>query len=850
MNSRLLILVVSVLLGPASGFFQESVHLRANPDYALDSLYISIDQAHPDSTVWPQKLHMAILLDFDPFNSYLNKSGKAYYDDALNQALALDQLAEFLDLLDKKGVEARNNARYLKSIRIHEIEMSMADSLGNPQQLIKALNNLAVVHRRIDNYARASDYYLRSKTLAEKHGLDRSRSIAVNGLGNIQFMLGNYDEALEYFRQGLQLERKNNSLLGMAINLNNIGNVHFKKGEYDKSLEFFMLSLDLNRDIQSSKGIAINYHDMGRVYLKKNDPLKALVFMESAIEQHQKAGDIYFLAISYKTIGEIYIALEQYEQALKFLNEGISLARQSYTRSTMEQVYRLMHETYAKLDKPWEAMNYLVLAHQTHDSIINEETRRTILQLMAAFDSERAQNQITLLQNEKEIADLEIKRQRGYKLVTVLALALVVIGLIFTIIFSLSKMNTNRVLRKKNKEIEAVQKELKMYAAQLLKAKEQAEESNKMKSRFLANMSHEIRTPMNSVIGFTEILSKLVTDKTQASYLETIRNSSKNLLILINDILDLSKIEAGKMVVDQGPVSLNSLFESLQDIFRPQIESKQLELITHIDESIPESIRLSEVRLRQTLFNLVGNAIKFTHAGTIKMLAAKGPANNDGRFELIIEVIDTGLGIAEDQQERIFKAFYQTGQEKGQHQGTGLGLAITKRLVENMNGHIRVESKPGKGSVFTVVFRDVESSEGLVRKHDSSLDTEVGQKLDVNTKAVDHEVDSSQDNISLNTPDLPVGVDTGLIEDEELRYLWNKAISSHFVHDVESLASALHMWAEQFDKNDAKAFASQLHASCKSFDIEEMTILLNRFPEMCEQAGMATFGDESKKSKP
>lgn len=849
MKSRILFLVLMMMAGPGAGLIHETVHLHASHVDKLDSLYKIINQSPPDTAVWPEQLHMAILLDIDPLKAHENIAGKTFYNDALKQAQAHDQLADFIDLLDKKGVEARNNASYLKSIRIHELELNLADSLGDPQKLIKALNNLAVAHRRIDNYARASNYYLRSKSLAEKHGFERSRSIAINGLGNIQFMIGNYDEALEYFRQGLQLEREANNLLGMAINLNNIGNVYLSKAEHEKAMEFFMLSLDLNRDITSSKGIAINYHDIGRVYLKRNDPLRALVFMESAIEHHQQDGDIFYLAISYKTIGEVYLALEQYEPALKYLTEGISLAKQSYTRATLEQVYRLMYETYKKLDKPWEAMDYLVLAHQTHDSIINEETRRTFLQLMASFDNERAQSQITLLQNEKEIADLEIKRQRDYKLVTVLALALVVIGLIFTIMFSLSKIRTNRILTKKNREIEAVQKELKMYASQLLKAKEQAEESNKMKSRFLANMSHEIRTPMNSVIGFTEILSKLVTDKTQASYLETIRNSSKNLLVLINDILDLSKIEAGKMIIDHGPVSLHTLFASLQDIFKPQIEAKQLALFTHIDENLPDRIRLSEVRLRQTLFNLLGNAIKFTDSGTIKLKAAIPSTRPDGRFELMIEVSDTGVGIAEDQQERIFKAFYQTGRERGQHQGTGLGLAITRRLVENMNGRIYVSSKPDEGSVFTLVFNDVQSADNSGQHDDSARDTKTEQTGLVMGESNTRAGETAPAQAAWKTPDQNTDKNTGVIENEELRYLWNKALSSHFMHDVESLANAILIWAEQYGIDEAKPFANELLTSCKSFDIERMTDLLNRFPEVCELAGLSASVTRPGKSK-
>ena len=671
------------------------------------------------------------------------------------------------------NLKEHNNA-----LKYYKKALLISSQVFDTASMAKTLINLGAIYQELDSGFLALEYNYRALKLNEKINDKPNVANILSNMGFLSKSTGDNNSALEYYERALQINEEIQNNLGAASVLFNIGALYNDLKEYNKAYDYLSRALKIAKSIDSKKVLKDIYNSFYDYYVKKGNHKKALEYYILHIELK----DSIYTEESRAQIADIETKYETEKKDLQLKENKIVLEKNQFELEKNESELRsqrilifaaffillliiifsalllrqfnlkkkaniLLEQQNEEINKQKEeilrqARKLEITNHELEKlSIVASETDNAIVIANSIGEIEWVNDGFTRLygynleeykqtQNSNifkssshpEIKNLFEKAVRMKESVMYLSQFVNKFGkTVWT------QTTLTPIFEKKNKvrlivAIDSDITQLKHVEEQLVLAKNEAEKANKVKSEFLANMSHEIRTPMNAVLGFADLLGTTITDHKQKSYVESIKSSGKSLMTLINDILDLSKIEAGKLEIQYAPLNLKPVLKEIEQIFSIKILQKNLEFISDFDPNIPDSLILSEVRLRQVLFNIIGNAIKFTEIGNIKLKSKiVGESDDKKKIELLISVEDTGIGVPKSQFDRIFKSFeQQDGQDEKKFGGTGLGLAISKRLVNLMGGEIILKSELGKGSTFEILLHDVlvshEKTEAIVEK--------------------------------------------------------------------------------------------------------------------------------------
>lgn len=612
------------------------------------------------------------------------------------------------------GVVERQEGNYDEALSYLDKYLKYHELKDNKSQIANGLYQKAIIFDDKGEYDKSSEIYYGILKIYEEQKDAYSIATIQNALGDLLKKTNKNDEAMANYANALRTFIALDKKIDMANVYYNIGGVHSTEKEYDKALEYFNRALSLDQEIGSLWGTAYDYESIGQVYSLQGNHKEALQVHLKAFEIRKQLGQKRELAESHSHIGTDYLKLENYPKAKFHLEKASNLADSIGAKLVAQQAYETLSKVFASTGDYKNALllkdKYIIIK----DSLFNETKSRQIQELQVKFDSEKKQDEIVALEKDAEITDLRLKRQTTFRnLIIGIAIALV---LFVFIAFNRFK-NTQRIKQADEEKKRIIVEERQRTEIEKQRVAE-LQKFDRLKDEFLANTSHELRTPLNGIIGLSESLKDGVAGELPPKVIENldlITNSGKRLSHLVNDILDFSKLKNQDIDLSIVPVDVYSIAKVVLRLSQSLIEDKNLQLINSISRN-SKLVDADENRLQQILYNLIGNAIKFTSKGYITLISEE----KDGM--LAISISDTGIGIPEDKLDSIFNSFEQgDGSTEREYGGTGLGLSVTKQLVLLHGGNLEVSSELGKGSIFTFTLPLSKNQNKTIIRQDNSV---------------------------------------------------------------------------------------------------------------------------------
>lgn len=623
-------------------------------------------------------------------------------DTLLRLARARHDTLRMLTALKGRGEYLSRAGEFVKLEGLTKEMLPLVDPGRDPRGFITLMMSASYSAAQMGDPDLALERLLKAVPYADRD------SVKPGTRAQLKYSLGRsyleHDEparAIPLFRESIVWSRERGHRPSIAQNLHYLGKAHRALGLLDSALVEQEEAVAIVREDQDRPELVSQLVELGDLLVQRHEGRRARPIYLEAMRVADSAA--YNDDAVRARLGLARLTLQEGGNPLALLVEAEGIADRIHLYPELRGIELLLTQVYAQrgqMDKALAASQRVVALG---DTLFDIGKRKALLALSMRYESERKDREIAGLQQEKELQaaheagqQVRIERQRQLIIGTALIGALLLLAALLAV----------RGLRIKRRAAA----QLEMKNAEVLRQKERAEASEKAKDRFLANVSHEVRTPLNAMMGFTGLLMHEVKDERAARFLGNIRDAGDNLLVVINDVLDLSRIEAGRLQLVQEPFDLHRCIRLCAEILQHRAAEQRDTLAVDV-AGAPQWVLGDSARLTQVVLNLVGNALKFTTNGSVGITArAEGG-------KLVLRVSDTGIGIPPEKLDSIFERFTQVHEDDRRiHGGTGLGLSIVKELVQLHNGTIAVESRVGAGTDFTVrlPLREVQPPDGAV----------------------------------------------------------------------------------------------------------------------------------------
>lgn len=641
-----------------------------------------------------------------------------------------------------KGNYFEAKLQYTKGITLYDSFINSPDSIIQTMGYLgrgKCKNGLGLILYHLGDYTEAINSYLEAVKDFEKIGESYGIANCYNNIGLVHWKQENNGRALDYYKQSKEIYINIKHTAGLINIYNNIAIIRKQNKEYEEAIRNYNTALAIAQKTMNNYAVAICYNNLGILYGELEEYNKALKYYIRSFDIRKKQGNKDAMASTLNNTAELYNIfaknenntqrkLNYYQKALDDAKTGLSFATESGSLPRQLELQHTLSVSYEGVGNFQQSLLHIKQYIALKDSLFTLEKNKQIEESEAKFQAERKELHIENLEKENNLKSLKLEKLRLRQFLFYGIFFLSVFIIITLLILRKRMRDKNKTIVEQNKtigaqlekiifqneEITTQKEELENHrnhleslvderTKELVKAKEKAEDSDRLKSAFFANMSHEIRTPMNAIVGFSELLlTKKYDDDKKNSIISNISENCDSLISLIDDIINAAKIDSDQLELHIEAFTIKDLINEATEIYTVKFKhhiQNTLEFSLKCDINDQTKIISDKMRILHVYYILIDNAFKFTESGSVSV-EFKTKGNN-----FFLTVKDTGIGMTPEQQNRIFACFTKLENERKKlYRGAGLGLFICKGIIEKMGGHIHVVSEEHKGSSFVVNF--------------------------------------------------------------------------------------------------------------------------------------------------